>query len=80
MNANLSNRIAPISLELKTATTRLSAALDVLIFHLPSNLGDADQATAQTKPPREYANTYALQIEVAAAELEVLARRLQMRR
>lgn len=80
MNANLPDRIAPISLELKTAATRLSAALDVLIYHLPSNLGDADQATAQTKPPREYADTYALQIEVAAAELEVLARRLQLRR
>lgn len=80
MNANLPDRIAPIPLELKTATSRLSAALDMLIYRLPCNLGNADQATAQTKPPREYADTYALQIEVAAAELEVLARRLQLRR
>lgn len=76
MNAYLPDRAALRTLEICTATARLSVALDMLIGRLPDGLGDADVATARTAPPAEYIDTHAGLIEYAAAELEVLARRL----
>lgn len=80
MNAFLPDRAALRTLEICTATARLSAALDLLIDRLPADLGDVDGATARTVPPREHADACALEIEAVAAEIEVLARRLPVRR
>ena len=80
MNAFLPDRAALRTIEICTATARLSAALDMLIDRLPGDLGDIDRATARTVPPCEHAGACALEIEAVAAELEVLARRLQLRR
>lgn len=76
MNAFIPDRAALRTLEISTATARLCAALDLLIERLPDDLGDADRATALTAPPAVHADVCAMLIEEAAAELEVLARRL----
>lgn len=80
MNAYVPDRAALRTLEICTATARLSAALDMLIDSLPADLSDIDRATARTAPPREHADAYALEIEAVAAEIEVLTRRLPLRR
>lgn len=80
MNAFLPDRAALRTIEICTATARLSAALDMLIDRLPADLGDTDRATARTVPPREHADACADEIEMVAVELEILARRLPARR
>jgi hypothetical protein len=76
MNAFIPDRAALRTIETTCATARLLAAVGMLLDRLPEGLGDADAATARTTPPAEYINTHAGLIEFAAAELEVLARRL----
>ncbi|PZU54585.1 MAG: hypothetical protein DI561_04635 [Thauera sp.] len=79
MNAYVPDRAALRTLEICTATARLSAALSLLIDRLPADLGDVDRATARTAPPSEHADACADEIEMVAVELEILARRLPAR-
>lgn len=76
MNTFTPDRAALRTIETTLATARLLAAVDMLLDRLPDGLGDVDAATARTAPPAEYIDTHAGLIECAAAELEVLARRL----
>lgn len=80
MNAFLPDRAALRTIETTCAVARLLAAVDRLLDRLPEGLGDVDAATARTAPPAECSDTNAWLIEFAAAEIEVLARRLPARR
>jgi len=80
MNAFLPDRAALRTIETTCAVARLLAAVDRLLDRLPEGLGDVGAATARTAPPAEYIDTHAGLIEFAAAEIEVLVRRLPLRR